>query len=113
MYVTFLAGIFRSVRFGVNDAHGKGMSLQFNYLSDEGAIHKDTTTGYFTADIPRFKEAARKLTGVIMTIQAEGSYDKAAALMAAYGVVRPAMKAVLDRLSEIPVDIEPQFPVIQ
>ncbi len=113
MYVTFLAGIFRSVRFGTNDAHGKGMALQFNYLSGEGAIHQDSTSGYFTADIPRFKEAAKKLTGVIMTIQAEGSYEKAAALMGTYGVVRPAMKAALDRLTDIPVDIEPQFPVVQ
>jgi hypothetical protein len=113
MYVTFLAGIFRSVRFGLNEAHGKGMALQFNYLADEGAIVQDTATGRFTADIPRFKQAARKLTAEIMTIQAEGAYDKAAALISKYAVIRPGMKAALDRLSDIPVDIEPLFPTIE
>ncbi|MEW6510800.1 MAG: hypothetical protein AB1428_07565 [Bacteroidota bacterium] len=109
MYVTFLAGVFRSVRFGINDAHGKGMALQFNYLSDAGAIGYDESTGRYRADVPRFKAAAQKLTGEIMTIQAEGSYNKAKAMLDTLGVVRPLMQRSLDRLIHIPVDIEPVF----
>jgi hypothetical protein len=109
MYVTFLAGIFRSVRFGTNDAHGKGMALQFNYLRDEGAIAYDAATGRFRADLPKFKAAAAKLTGVIMTIQAEGSYEKAKALIDTLSVIRPEMQKTLAGLEHLPVDIEPLY----
>jgi hypothetical protein len=109
MYVTFLAGIFRSVRFGINEAHGKGMALQFNYLRDQGAIVLDPATGRYRADVPKFKTAAAKLTGAIMTVQAEGSYGKAKEMIDTYGVIRPEMRTLLDRTSTLPVDIEPIF----
>lgn len=109
MYVTFLAGIFRSIRFGINDAHGKGMALQFNYLRDEGAIVLDPATGRYRADIPKFKAAAAKLTGEIMTVQAEGSYEKAKKMIDTYSVIRPEMQTVLGNLSKLPVDIVPVF----
>ena len=54
MYVTFLAGIFRSVRFGIKEAHGRGMALQFNYLIEEGAIVHDATSGTFRVDFDEF-----------------------------------------------------------
>jgi len=111
MYVTFLASMFRSVRFGLNDAHGKGIALQFNYLSDEGAYNYDEASGRFSVNFAKVKDAVRKLTGVIMTIQAEGSYEKAKELLTTYGVVRPAMQHVLDNLSGVPVDIAPRFPL--
>jgi len=112
-YVTFLSSMFRSVRFGTNDAHGKGMVLQFNYLMDGGAIVYDATTGRFTADIAKFKAGSRKLTGVIMTIQAEGAYEKAKSLFDTYAAVRPPLKKTLDALAGLPVDIEPSFPPIE
>jgi len=113
MYVTFLAGAFRSVRFGVNDAHGKGMALQFNYLIDLGAFQVDGSTGTFRVNYEKIKEAVKKLTGEIMTIQAEGDYQKAKELLEKYGTVRKPMQAVLDNLSGIPVDIEPYFPLAE
>ncbi len=113
MYVTYVAGVFRSVRFGTNDAHGKGMALQFNFLSDEGAISCNPATGRFTANVENFKKGAKKLTQVIMTIQAEGSYDKAKALFDRYAVIRPEMQRTLDALTGIPVDIEPHFTPLQ
>ena len=113
MYVTYVAGVFRSVRFGTNDAHGKGMALQFNFLSDEGAISCNPSTGRFTANVENFKKGAKKLTQVIMTIQAEGSYDKAKALFDRYAVIRPEMQRTLDALTGIPVDIEPHFTPLQ
>ncbi len=109
MYVTYVAGIFRSVRFGINEAHGQGMAMQFNYLMDEGAITYNETSGLFAADVEKFKAGARKLTGEIMTIQAEGNYEKAKGLLARYAVIRPSLQRTLERLAHLPVDIEPQF----
>lgn len=111
MYTTFLAGVFRSVRFGIDEAHGKGMAVQFNFLLDEGAIVHDTTTGLFRVDLPKMKTAVVKLTGRIMDIQARGSYEEAKHLLDTYGVIRPSLQAVLDRLKDIPVDIAPRYPL--
>jgi len=113
MYITYLAGTFRSVRFGINDAHGKGMVLQFNYLMDLGAIEYNASTGTFSANIPKMKDASQRLTGDIMTIQAEGSYEKAKALFEKYVVIRPEMKTVLDKLTDIPTDIAPSYPLAE
>lgn len=109
LYTTYLASAFRSVRFGVTEAHGKGVALQFNYLLDEGAIKYDEQAGTFSINSSRIKDAVRKLTHDIMTIQAEGSYDKARGMLDKYGVVRPPMQKALERLGDVPVDIEPKF----
>lgn len=111
IYTTFLASSFRSVRFGITEAHGKGVALQFNYLMDEGAIKYDERTGAFSINSSRVKEAVRKLTHDILTLQAEGSYEKAKAMLDKYGIVRPQMQKALDSLQNVPVDIEPSFPL--
>jgi len=111
LYTTFLASAFRSVRFGITEAHGKGIALQFNYLTDEGAIRFDERTGTFSVVPGRFKEAVRKLTRELLTLQAEGSYEAARAMLAKYGVVRPEMQGALERLKGVPVDIEPSYPL--
>jgi len=113
MYVTFLASAFRSVRFGINEAHGKGMALQFNYLWDEGAFTYDEKNETFAVNFDRIKKAVSKLTGEIMTIQAEGNYAKAKTLLERFGSIRPAMQRVLDKLADVPVDIEPHYPIAQ
>ncbi|HJR09585.1 MAG TPA: hypothetical protein VJ842_20155 [Pyrinomonadaceae bacterium] len=113
MYTTFLASCFRSVRFGITEAHGKGIALQFNYLTDEGAIKFDERAGTFSIDESRIKQAVTKLTHDILTLQAEGSYEKAKAMLDKYGVIRPPMQSALARLGEVPVDIEPHFPLAQ
>jgi len=109
LYTTYLASSFRSVRFGVNEAHGKGQAIQFNYLFDEGAIKIDPSTGTFGVDAGKIKDAVRKLASEILTIEAEGSYDKAKAMIDKYGVIRPEMQKALDKLIDVPVDIEPIF----
>ena len=111
MYTTYLASAFRSVRFGITEAHGKGMALQFNYLVDEGGIKVDERQGTFSIDHTKIKEAVRKLSNEILTLQAEGSYEKAKALLDKHAVMRPEMQNALDRLGEVPVDIEPIFPL--
>jgi hypothetical protein len=111
LYTTFLASAFRSVRFGIKEAHGKGIALQFNYLTDEGAFKYDPGTKTFSVEHARIKEAVRKLTHDLLTLEAEGSYDAAKAMLDKYGVVRPEMQGALERLKDVPVDIEPSYPL--
>jgi hypothetical protein len=111
MYTTYLASAFRSVRFGINEAHGKAVAIQFNYLTDAGAIKYNPATKTFSIVPAKIKAAVAQLTHDILTLQAEGSYAKAVALREKYGVVRPEMAAAFDRLTRVPVDIEPIFPL--
>jgi hypothetical protein len=111
LYTTNLASMFRSVRFGITEAHGRGVAMQFNYLSDEGAIRFNDKTGTFSVDEAKIKDAVRKLTHELLTIEAEGSYDKAKSILEKYAVIRPQMKSAFDKLSDVPVDIEPIFPL--
>jgi hypothetical protein len=111
MYTTFLASAFRSVRFGVTEAHGKGVAMQFNYLLDEGAFKVNDANGAFSVDPTKIKDAVRKLTGELLTIEAEGSYEKAKAMLDKYALIRPSMRKALDKLTDVPVDIEPNFPL--
>jgi len=111
LYTTYLASAFRSVRFGITEAHGRGVAMQFNYLTDEGAIKIDERAGTFSIDHAKVREAVRKLTHELLTIEAEGSYEKAKAILDKYAVLRPPMKSALDRLGNVPVDIEPMFPL--
>lgn len=113
MYVTYLAGVFRSVRFGITEAHGKGMALQFNYLLDHGAISYNPVAGTFAVDFTLIKSVCRELTGIIMTVEAEGDYNAAKELLGRYAVIRPSMQQTLDKLTAIPVDIAPEFPAEQ
>jgi hypothetical protein len=108
MYTTFLASAFRSIRFGINEAHGRGIAIQLNSFLDAGAVTVNAD-GTFAVNEARIADAVAALTREIMTLQAEGSYEKAKAMIDRLGVVRPEVKAVLDRLTDVPVDIEPQF----
>lgn len=109
MYVTFLASAFRSIRFGVNDAHGKGIALQLNSLLDRGAFRVNPDGTFGLGEPAKVKEAVAALTGEIMTLQAAGDRAKAKEMLDRLGVVRPEVQRVLDRLGDVPVDIEPRF----
>ncbi|HEX3280793.1 MAG TPA: hypothetical protein VHR36_06140 [Pyrinomonadaceae bacterium] len=111
LYTTYLASMFRSVRFGLTESHARGVAMQFNYFTDEGAIKFDERTNKFSVDNTKIKDAVRKLTHDLLTIEAEGSYDKATAILDKYSVIRPPMQGALDRLVAVPVDIEPIFPL--
>jgi hypothetical protein len=108
MYTTFLASAFRSIRFGINEAHGRGIAVQMNYLLDAGAFRVNAD-GTFAVDEKRMPQAVTALTREIMSLQAEGSYEKAKTLIETLGVVRPQVQKLLDRLEAVPVDIEPRF----
>jgi hypothetical protein len=111
LYTTYLASMFRSVRFGINEAHGRGVAMQFNYFTDEGAIKYNEQTGKFSVDESKIRDAVRKLTSELLTLEAEGSYDKARAMLVKYAVIRLPMKNAFDKLKDVPVDIEPVFPL--
>ena len=108
LYVTYLASAFRSVRFGLDEAHGKGTAVQFNYFLDKGAFVA-RPGGTFAVDFARMPGAVRDLTRDLLTIEARGDYAAAKELFATMANVRPAMRQALDKLKDIAVDIEPLF----
>jgi hypothetical protein len=108
MYTTFLASTFRSIRFGLTEAHGKGIALQLTTLLDAGAF-KVNPDGTFAVVPARIKDAVAALTREIMTLQSRGDYAAAKEMLARRAVVRPEVQRVLDRLQSVPVDIEPRF----
>jgi hypothetical protein len=108
MYVTFLASTFRTLRFGLNATHAKGMALQVNYLMDRGAV-RVSKDGQFSLDLAKTKKAVAGLTHDIMTLQATGDYAGVKQLLDRMVVIRPQVQQVLDRLSDVPVDIAPRF----
>jgi hypothetical protein len=112
MYTSFLASCFRSIRFGLKEAHGKGIALQLTTLMDAGAF-RVAKNGTFSVDATKIKGAVRALTGELMTLEAAGDRGKAAALLQKRAVIRPEVQKVLDRLARIPVDIEPRFVTAQ
>jgi hypothetical protein len=111
LYTTYLASMFRSVRFGLTESHARGVAMQFNYFTDEGAIKFDERTKKFSIVDSKIREAVRKLTHDLLTLEAEGSYEKAKAMLDKYSLIRSPMKGALDSLTSVPVDIEPIFPL--
>jgi len=106
LYTTFLASAFRSLRFGLNDAHGKGMALQFNYLSDKGGFVRNPD-GTFAVNYAKIKVAVHELTHDLLTLEAEGNYAGARRMLDSLAVVRPEVQKALDGLKDIPTDIRP------
>jgi hypothetical protein len=108
LYTTYLASSFRSIRFGITEAHGKGQAMQLNYLLDAGAF-TSKPDGTFAVVPSKIKEGVAGLTREIMTAQAEGNYDKAKEMQTRLGVIRPEVQRALDKLKNVPIDIEPRF----
>ena len=108
IYSTFLASAFRSIRFGIDEAHGRGVALQLNWFLDQGgvAVGKD---GRFSVVDGKIRGAVESLSREILTLQANGNAAGAKALLDRMGVVRPPVARVLEKLRGIPVDIAPRF----
>ena len=109
--VTYLAGFFRSVRFGVESAHGRGNMIAFNYLKEKGAYLLDPATGRWSVDLAKVKDAIRELSNKLLMIQAFGDYEEAKKLIEQYGEMGEDVKVSLASLSGIPIDIEPVFAI--
>jgi Peptidase family M49 len=106
-YVTFMAGIFRSVRFGASSAHGKANMVRFNFFADHGAFVRDPATGTYRVDFEKTEDAMAALSELLLTLQGDGDYEGANRLTNETGVIREQLQKDLDRLTEanIPVDI--------
>lgn len=106
-YVTFMAGIFRSIRFGASSAHGKANMIRFNFFQEQGAFERDSETGTYKINAEKFERAIAELSTLILTVQGDGDYEGALALLEKYGKISPELQSDLDRLSNanIPVDI--------
>ena len=108
MYTTFLASAFRTLRFGMNEAHAKGMALQVNYQLDSGGFRVNPD-GTFSVDLRKAKRGIAALTRDLLTLQATGDYEGGKRLLERLVVVRPEVQSVLDRLAKVAVDIRPRF----
>jgi hypothetical protein len=108
MYVTYLASMFRSIRFGITEAHGRGVAIQLNYFLDNGGVTV-AQDGTFAVNPERLRQNVTNLTRDLMTMQAVGDYAAAKQMMEKFAVIRPQTQAVLDKLKGVPVDIEPRF----
>jgi hypothetical protein len=108
LYTTFLASSFRTLRFGISEAHGKGMALQFNYLMDKGAFVPQAD-GTFAVDYKKVKDEVRDLVHDLLTVEAQGDYAGAKKMLDTLGVIRPEVQRALDKLQGIPTDIEPHY----
>ena len=104
--VTFMAGIFRSVRFGASSAHGKANMIRFNFFKEKGAFTRDEN-GTYKVNFEKLEAAMEDLSSLILTLQGDGDYNGVAELVATKGVISEELQADLDRLGEasIPVDV--------
>ena len=109
----YVAGVFRAVRFGAEEAHAKGVLLAFNYLVKKGAITYDTKTGRYGVNYKTFDKGIRDLARELLMVQAKGSYAESKKLLETYGVITPEMQKVLDRLKALPVDIRPNYTILE
>ena len=108
LYTTFLASSFRTLRFGLKEAHARGMAIQMNYLLDKGGFRANPD-GTFAVDFSKIKQAVSDLDREFLTIEATGDYARAKKMLDTLAVVRPEVQRALDRLTHIPTDIEPVF----
>jgi hypothetical protein len=111
IYVTFLAGIFRSSRFGINSAHGAGNAIIFNYLLEKGAYFYDEKNQRLSVNFDKIRETIRELANLILTVQAEGNYEAAKIIIDKYGVESETMKKIQKKIVDIPIDIKPIFQI--
>ena len=112
-WTTFLAGIFRSVRFGITEAHGSGNAIIYNYILEKGGYEYDQSTNKVKVNFDKIYDSIKDLANKLLTIEATGNYNGAKELIAKYAVISPSMKSIIDKLSGIPVDIKPIFQIEQ
>jgi hypothetical protein len=107
-YVTFMAGLFRSIRFGAASAHGQANMVRFNFFADQGAFVRDADTGTYRVDFERMESAMNALSELLLTLQGNGDYEGASRLMREKGIITAELQGDLDRLTaaDIPVDID-------
>lgn len=113
LWPTFLAGVFRSIRFGIGEAHGAGNAIIFNYLLENGAYNFDESKQKLSVNQDKIYSVVKDLANKLLIIQANGDYEGAKALIEKYAVESLPMTILVNKLSSIPVDIRPIFQIAQ
>lgn len=111
IWTTFLAGIFRSVRFGIGEAHGGGNAIIYNFMLDNGAYIYDSANNKISVNYDTVYDVLKKLANKVLMIQATGDYNAAKELIETYAVESVSMKNLINKLSDLPVDIKPIFQI--
>ena len=106
-YASYVAGIFRSVRFGVAEAHGRGQMMEFNYLTEKGAITRDASTGKYEIEFAKMPGGIASLAKELLEIEATGDRQRAERWFAKYDQMPATLKAALARATNVPVDLDP------
>ena len=109
LWATYTGLMFRSMRFGIDEAHGRGTAVQWNWLREKGAV-MPVGDGTYTIDTAKYRDGVRSLATELLTIEATGDFARAQKLLNLYGVSTPEMQSVIAKLRDIPVDIRPVFP---
>jgi hypothetical protein len=109
IYTTYLAGMFRSIRFGAHEAHGMGTLMQLNYHRETGAFVYDPETQKFSVDLDKIKDSITEMAQKILILEGDGNYDNASAFIEKYGQIDSVIQGLLDSLTDIPVDIQPIY----
>jgi hypothetical protein len=107
IYASHVAGIFRTVRFGVAEAHGRAEMMEFNYLSEQGAITHDAKTGRYVIDFAKMPGAIASLAKELLEIEATGDRNRAEQWFKKYDSMPAALKSALAGIKDVPVDIDP------
>jgi hypothetical protein len=110
LYATYFAGLFRAMRFGIGEAHGKGAAAQYRFLREQGAVGWDAQARRFRVDEAKMKDGLAALVAAIVKLQGDGDYEGVKAFYAKYATLDPEAQAVIDSMSAIPVDIQPVYP---
>jgi hypothetical protein len=106
-YASHVAGIFRTVRFGVSEAHSKAEMMEFNYLFERGAITRDAASGRYAIDFAKMPGAVASLAKELLEIEATGNRSRAESWFAKYGTMPATLKSALDKTGSVPVDVDP------
>jgi hypothetical protein len=109
LFATYTGLMFRAMRFGIDEAHGRGTAVQWNWLREKGAV-MPSANGTFTVDFTKYRDAVRTLATELLTIEATGDFARAEKLLTRYGVSTPEIESVTARMRDIPIDITPVFP---
>lgn len=110
LYASYFAGIFRAMRFGIDEAHGKGAALQYGYLKQKGAFTWDVAANRYIVDYAKMEAGLRDLLHDQLTLQANGDYEGTKAFFARYAKLDDWARGRFAAMSDIPVDIQPIYP---
>jgi hypothetical protein len=109
IYASFLGETFRTIRFGIAEAHGAGAMMELSYLTEQGAVRRDPSTGLYSADFDKMPEAIAALAKELLEQEATGDRSRTENWFKKYAVMPPELAAALEKGSDIPVDVDPDF----